>query len=276
VTRHVAIDDVTMRSLERHETASHATPRREMQDLGHAYVLFDRADPDPFWNRMASVRWPGDDAGFDLRLTEMLALFASRGRRPHVWPSPVHGTPGDLVARLVGIGFADTGAGHVMVLDRPEQCGPVAAGERGRGVTVHGIRTAADAAPGDLEAIGAVLAESFGAPASRGPELADDLRATLDDQRVAIVLVRADGEPAACAKATTFDGMTYLSSIGTRVAFRGRGLAALATRHVLAVGRGQTATTAYLGVHSGNTAALRLYERLGFASVGESPDLLLE
>jgi ribosomal protein S18 acetylase RimI-like enzyme len=32
----------------------------------------------------------------------------------------------------------------------------------------------------------------------------------------------------------------------------------------------------YLGVHSGNTAAMRLYERLGFASVGESPDMLLE
>ena len=34
--------------------------------------------------------------------------------------------------------------------------------------------------------------------------------------------------------------------------------------------------TVYLGVFSGNHAALRVYDRLGFASIGESPDLLLE
>ena len=96
------------------------------------------------------------------------------------------------------------------------------------------------------------------------------------------MLVRIDGEPAACAKATSFDGMTYLSSIGTREPFRGQGLAGLATRHAVAIARAAGAGAAggpdlvYLGVHSGNEAALRLYQRLGFASVGESPDLLLE
>jgi ribosomal protein S18 acetylase RimI-like enzyme len=281
VTRHIAIDDATMRSLERHETAAHAIPRREMRDLGHAVVLFDPVDPDPFVNRMASVRWPSDDAGFDLRLTETLALFAAHGRRPHVWPSPVHATPVDLVDRLAACGFSDIGAGHVMVLDRPALCGPVAPGEAGRGVTMHGVRTAADAGPGDLEDVGRVLVESFGAPPWRGPELAEDLRRTLDDPRIAVVLVRVDGEPAASAKATTFAGMTYLSSIGTRDRFRGRGLAGLATRHAVATGRHAPGAAdgpglVYLGVDSGNEPALRLYERLGFASVGESPDMLLE
>jgi ribosomal protein S18 acetylase RimI-like enzyme len=276
VTRYLAIDDAAMRALERHETASHAIPGREMRDLGHAFVLLDHRDPDPFWSRMASVRWPSDEGGFDRHLTAMLALFAANGRLPHVWPSPAHGTPGDLAERLVAHGFTDTGSGHVMVLDRPELCLPVALGEAGRGVTVHGIRAAADAGPDDLEAVGMVLAASFGAPVARGPELANDLRRTLGDPRIAVVLVRVDGEPAACAKATTFDGMTYLSSIGTREEFRGRGLAALATRHALAIGRAGSAGTAYLGVHSHNGPALRLYERLGFASVGESPDMLLE
>jgi ribosomal protein S18 acetylase RimI-like enzyme len=281
VIRHIAIDDATMRSLERHETAAHAIPRREMRDLGHAVVLFDPLDPDPFWNRMASIRWPSDSAGFDLRMTEMLALFAARGRRPHLWPSPLHGTPDDLVERLGASGFADAGAGHVMVLDHPGMCPRVAPGEAGRGVTMHGVRAAADAGPADLGDVGLVLAESFGAPASRGPELADDLRRTVDDPRIVVVLVRIDGEPAACAKATSFDGMTYLSSIGTREQFRGRGLAGLATRHAVALARADAgaargAGLVYLGVHSGNEAALRLYQRLGFASVGESPDLLLE
>lgn len=274
--RRIEIPDATMRSLERHETTSHAIPRREMWDLGHACVLFDPWDPDPFWNRMAGMRWPDDAAGFDRRMTEMLALFAARGRRPHLWPSPAHGTPHDLVDRLVASGFSDVGGGHVMVLDRPESCGPVAPGEAGRGVTLHAIRGPADAGPSDVDDTGMVLAESFGAAPERGPELAGDLQRTLDDPRVLLVLVRVDGEPAACAKATTFGGLTYLSSIGTRIAFRGRGLAGLATRHAVVVGRAGGSSTAYLGVHSGNEPALRLYQRLGFASVGESPDMLLE
>jgi ribosomal protein S18 acetylase RimI-like enzyme len=275
VTGSLQIDETTMRALERHETAAHAIPRREVLELGHAVVLHDPSDAEPFWNRMAAVRWPEDGDAFDQRLVEMLALFAALSRQPHVWPPPVHGTPRDLVQRLEASGFVDVGGGHVMVLHRPELCGPLAPGEAGRGVTVHGIRTAADAGPGDLDEVGLVLAESFETPEARASELADDLRATLDDPRVAIVLVRVDGEPAACAKATTFGGMTYLSSIGTRQAFRGRGLGGYATRHAVAIGRGREPGLVYLGVFSGNAPALRLYERLGFVSLGESPDLLL-
>jgi ribosomal protein S18 acetylase RimI-like enzyme len=276
VIRRIEISDATMRSLERHETTSHSLPRREMRDLGHALTLFDPVDPDPFWNRMAGMRWPDDAARFDHRMTEMLALFAVQGRRPHLWPSPVHGTPVDLVDRLAASGFADIGGGHVMVLDRPEACGPVVPGEAGRGVTLHAIRRLDDAGPHDLDDTGMVLAESFDAPPWRGPELAEDLRNTLDDSRILLTLVRVDGEPAACAKATTFDGLTYLSSVATRAAFRGRGLAGLATRHAVVASRTDGPSTAYLGVHSGNEPALRLYARLGFASVGESPDMLLE
>ncbi len=275
VIRHTAIDDTTMRALERHETRAHAIPGREVRDLGHAVVLHDPRDPDPFWNRMASVRWPDDEEGFDRRLTESLALFAVLGRRPHVWPSPAHSRPVDLAARLEAHGFGAFGAGHVMVLDDPAGSQPVRAGEPGRGVTLHAIRSAADAGATDCDELGMVLAESFGALPGRTQQLAADLRLTLDDPRVVLVLVRVDGEPAASAKATTFDGFTYLSSIGTRDAFRGRGLAGLATRHAMAAAGAREAGRTYLGVFSDNAPALRLYTRLGFASVGESPDMLL-
>jgi ribosomal protein S18 acetylase RimI-like enzyme len=274
VIRSLAIDDATMRRLERHEIHAHAIPRREVRDLGHAVMLYDPHDPDPFWNRLQSVRWPSHEAGFETRLAEVLALFLALGRQPHVWPSPVHSQPADLAARLVASGFGEVGAGHVMVLAEPAAAAPVHPAEPGPSVTLHAIRTAADAGDRDPDDIGRILAESFGALPERGPELALDLRRTLDDQRVVLALVRVDGEPAACAKATTFDGLTYISSIGTREAFRGRGLAGLATRHAMAAAGVREAGRAYLGVMSGNEPALRLYTRLGFASVGESPDML--
>jgi GNAT superfamily N-acetyltransferase len=275
VIRYRAVDDATMRTLERHEMRAHAIPAREVRDLGHALMLHDPRDPDPFWNRLQGVRWPSDEAGFETRLAEALAMFLALGRQPHVWPSPVHSAPEDLARRLVANGFRDIGGGHVMVLDDPSSAAPVRPTEPGHGVTLHAIRTAADAGDGDPDDMGRVLAASFGAAPERGQELALDLRRTLGDPRIVLVLVRVDGEPAACAKATTFDGLTYLSSIGTRDAFRGRGLAGLATRHAMAASGARAAGRTYLGVHSDNEPAIRLYTRLGFASVGESPDMLL-
>lgn len=265
-----------MRRLERHETDAHAIPSREVRDLGDALLLYDARDVDPFWNRLASVRWPDDPAAFDRRLTETLALFGILARRPHVWPSAVHGRPADLVERLEANGFRDIGGGHVMVMRDPSACPAVAPGEAPAGTTIRTIARSSDAWPGDVEAVAGVLAESFGAPPWRARELAVDLEATLDDPRVALVLARVDGEPAAVAKATTFDGLTYLSSIGTRPAFRGRGLGALVTRDAVVAGVARGGHLAYLGVFSGNGTAFRLYERLGFLTIGESPDLLLE
>ena len=89
-------------------------------------------------------------------------------------------------------------------------------------------------------------------------------------------LIRVDGEPAAAAKRATFDGATYLSSIGTRVAYRGRGLGELATAMVTADSVAEGCRWTYLGVFAGNDVAIRLYERLGFVRLGPpAPDLLL-
>lgn len=273
--RQLAIDDATMRTLERHESHAHAIPGRKVIDLGDAVVLHDPRDRDVFWNRMVSVRWPDEPAGFDRRFAAGLALFASLGRTPHVWPSPTGSRPSDLVDRLMVHGFRDVGGGHLMLLADPASCPPVAAGELARDLTLHTIASAADAGPADCDDMGLVLAQAFDALPGRAAELAADLRTTLDDARVTLVLARVHGEPAAVAKATSFGGYTYLSSIGTREAFRGRGLAGLVTRHVLAASGGAVAGRAYLGVFSGNAPALAVYSRLGFASLGQSPDMVL-
>ena len=151
VIRHIAIDDATMRALERHETRAHAIPGREVRDLGHAVVLFDPRDADPFWNRMASVRWPADDAGFDRRLTEALALFAVA--RPAAARLAVAGArpAGDLADAARGARVPRHRRRARDGARRPGGRPPVRPGEPGRGVTLHAIRTAADAAPGDCD-----------------------------------------------------------------------------------------------------------------------------
>jgi ribosomal protein S18 acetylase RimI-like enzyme len=272
----MTLDDATVRALERHETRAHAIPRREVKDQDDCLVLFDPRDPDPFWNRMVSVRWPVEQPAFDRRLADALAFFAILRRAPHVWPSPVHSSPPDLADRLRAHGFRDVGGGHVMVLPDPGRLPPVRPDELGTGVTLTAIGRSADAAGTDLDDIAGVLAGSFGAAPGRAAELAVDLRLTLDDARVTLVLARVDGAPAAVAKATAFDGFTYLSSIGTIDAFRWRGLGGFVTRQAIALGGGLDSRLAYLGVWSGNHTALRLYGRLGFASIGESPDMLLD
>ena len=116
-----------MRRLLLHEARVHADPGPDLRDLGDAILLHDPVEPEPFWNRLEGLRWPVEPGAFDRRLTEMLVLFASLGRQPHVWASPLHDAPADLVARLVANGFRDMGAGGVMVLVDPAPARGVAA-----------------------------------------------------------------------------------------------------------------------------------------------------
>jgi ribosomal protein S18 acetylase RimI-like enzyme len=89
-------------------------------------------------------------------------------------------------------------------------------------------------------------------------------------------MLRVDGEPAAIARRATMAEGSYLSSIGTRPAFRRRGLGALATSLVAADAIEAGSELIHLAVEAVNEPARRLYERLGFAVVGEPAlDLLL-
>src|SRR5256885_1613803 len=100
-----------MRWLAWHEASAHALFGREVRDLGDAWMLYDKTDREPFWNRIAGVSWPEQPGAFDRRLTEVLALFAGLDRIPHVWPTAGFDRPLDLAARLVANGFRDEGGG---------------------------------------------------------------------------------------------------------------------------------------------------------------------
>jgi ribosomal protein S18 acetylase RimI-like enzyme len=121
-----------------------------------------------------------------------------------------------------------------------------------------------------------VLADAFGVDASRLVALENDVLACIARPGCAMLLVRVDGEPAAIARRATNAEGTYLSSIGTRPAFRHRGLGALATLLLVEDALVAGGPLIHLAVEAENEAGRRLYDGLGFAVVGElAPDLLL-
>ena len=270
------IDAAGARWLARHEARCHALSSREVRELGDGVLLYDPADREPFWNRLAGAAWPSAPGAFDHRLAEVLALFGSLDRIPHVWPMPGFDEPPDLVQRLLAHGFVDVGAGMLMALDPEAVALDVAVDPD---VTIERLDGAAprtdDPSP-TIDGIAAVLAQAFTIEQMAVDAIEADTRAAMAIASFHALLVRVDGEPAATVRRTTFDGASYLSSIGTRPAFRGRGLGTLVTslaaQESIAAGSGLT----YLGVFAENDVAQRLYARLGFVPIGgPAPDLLL-
>ncbi len=273
----VEITPEVMRRLLVHEAQVHAVPGRRLRDLGDSVLLSDPIDPEPFWNRLAAVRWPADPDAFDRRLTEILVLFASMARQPHVWPAPIHDTPTDLIARLIVNGFRDMGRGLVMVLADPSgvATSPTASLPPGvaieRVVDLHG--SPADERSGE---IAAVLADAFGIVPERQAAVQAETTASLGHGWFTHYLVRYDGEPAAVARRASFDNLSYLSSIGTAGWARGRGYGRIAAAAAARDALGARSEWTYLGVLAENASAIRLYEGIGFQQVGDaSPDLLL-
>jgi len=270
-----AITPADARWLAWHEARSHGLARREIRDLGDAVLLYDDEDREPFWNRIAGIAWPSEPASFDRRLAEALALFAGLDRLPHVWPLPGFDEPPDLVARLLANGFDDHGAGMFMILDPERWTGTIP--ETGPGIEIERLHLldgpVAERAAADVSS---VLTEAFVVEPVREGALADEALIGLALEEYHACLVRVDGEPAAVARRTSIAGASYLSSIGTVPAFRGRGLGRLVTAIATADALASGSRWTYLGVFEDNDVARRLYASLGYAALGGvAPDLLL-
>jgi ribosomal protein S18 acetylase RimI-like enzyme len=272
-----SIDPATSRWLAWHEAVSHGLIGREVRPLGDAVMLYDPHDREPFWNRIAGIAWPDDPAAFDQRLLEVLALFASLDRTPHVWPLPGLDEPRDLVDRLIGAGFVDAGAGVMMAFNPDRANGGGSRDATRPDVTVERVhRVAGEEASRAARGIAVVLAEAFNVEPYRVRAIEEETLTLLGRDEFHAVLIRVDGEPAATARRTTFAGASYLSSIGTRPGFQGRGLGRVATVAALADAVTAGSRWTYLGVFDDNLVARRMYEALGFEMLGgPAPDLLL-
>lgn len=287
------------RSLVLHEARAQQTPARELRDLGDGWLFHDPSDAEPFWNRLIAPVWPSEPRAFDRRLDEVMTLFATLGRVPHIRPLPLGGTPVDMSTRLRSAGFEVMGADRRMVLTRHGDGDALVEALTARvkhayggtvTVTVSRRETHPEPGPRGPGAEGRawgerrrwavdaslVLADAFGVDAERRVALENDVLACVSRPGCAVLLVSIDGAPAAIARRATTDEGSYLSSIGTRPAYRGRGLGALATALAVRDALEAGSPIVHLAVEADNEQALRLYERLGFATVGEAaPDLLL-
>ncbi|MEP6639141.1 MAG: GNAT family N-acetyltransferase [Chloroflexota bacterium] len=271
------MDAETMRRLLFHEARVHAIPGRDLRDLSDSILLRDPVEREPFWNRLEGLRWPAEPGAFDRRLTEILVLFASIGRTPHIWASPLHDSPTDLVARLGANGFRDMGKGNVMVLADRGPADSTREAPLPDGIQVERLGgVAGPIAEAATSAIVDVLIEAFEVDADRRPTIEGETLASMSHPWFTHYLVRLEGRPAAVARRATFDGASYLSSIGTASWARGRGFASLVTGLATADGLAAASDWIYLGVFADNGGAISMYERSGFERVGEScPDLLL-
>jgi ribosomal protein S18 acetylase RimI-like enzyme len=125
-------------------------------------------------------------------------------------------------------------------------------------------------------ACGAVLAEAFAVDPVRRVALETDVLACVSRRDCTILLLRDDGEPVAVARRATTGGGSYLSSIGTRPAWRERGLGTLITALAVADAIDAGSDLVHLAVDVANEGARRFYEGLGFEIVGDPvPDLLM-
>ncbi|HEX8025666.1 MAG TPA: hypothetical protein VF484_05650, partial [Candidatus Limnocylindrales bacterium] len=196
-----------------HEARAQQTTGRELRDLGDGWLFHDPADPEPFWNRLIAPRWPDAPSGFDRRLDEVITLFSTLDRLPHVRPAPLDSRPPDLPARLRAAGFDVIGSDRRMLLVDPGPCRRI--GERwlahvpgrisvdGQPDRTHPARSAwaSDAA--------LVLGEAFGVDPFRRGALEADVLACVARTGCSVLLIRDDDEPVAMARRATVGKGSY-------------------------------------------------------------------
>jgi len=265
-----------LRFLEVHPVRAVSIAGRGWRDFGDSVMLFSAGEKEPFFNRLTAVRWPEDAQAFDARLGRAFAFFEALDRKPYIWAIPTLSTPTDLRARLIANGFVDQGGGYDMLLVRdPSEVADV---PLPRGAVLERWNNPAGPDRAALaEALAVVIGESFSIPETRRANLAVEIELTLQRPYFHAYLLRIDGEPVATGERYTFDGASYLSSISTRPAWRDRGFARLITLALARESIAAGANLVYLGVYADNVPAIRLYDRLGFSTLGpRSADMLQE
>ena len=228
---------------------------RESVRIGPFTATFDRVDD----NRYLSYAVP--DAGAEPSpgdVAELVGAYRSRDRVPRLEYLPQLAPAVEPV--LMAAGFEVEGRLPLMT------CFDAAEVRRN---DVDGIELVEPATDGDYRGAAAAQSEAYGGTGPPSQHAIDSLRRSAAAGGV-VVLARdaATGEPAGAGTCTApEDGLTELTSVGVRAAFRRRGIAEALTGR-LAEGAFAAGMAGVFLMAAGEGEA-RIYARAGFTRAGE-------
>ncbi|MGD0410056.1 MAG: GNAT family N-acetyltransferase [Candidatus Limnocylindrales bacterium] len=259
----VACAALTMRTPERGPpvdvVAIHAYLRasarrwRECEQIGPFLASYSRTSSNPYLNYAI----PDDGAEPSARdVTELIDAYVHRGLKPRLEYIP------DLAPAvepaLIAAGFKAEGRLALMGF------GP---DDPGSAVVPAGIELVAPDSDGDLHAVRLVQHEAYEEADQPGEQEVRSLRRSLASGGGA-VLARTvvDRIPVGAGEYTPIvDGVTEVTSIGVRPAYRRRGIAAAMTSWLARAAHASAATTLFLMASEDEE---RIYARVGFVTEG--------
>jgi ribosomal protein S18 acetylase RimI-like enzyme len=228
---------------------------RESRRIGPFTATFNLDDD----NRYLSYAVPDEGAEPSPGdVADLVAAYRSRERLPRLEYIPQLAPAVEPV--LLTAGFQVEGRLPLMT------CAGV---EEVRRIAVEGIELVAPASDEELRGAASVQSEAYGEQGPPSKHAVDALRRTVEAGGVVVLARDAEtGEPAGAGTCTApEDGLTELTSVGVRAAFRRRGIAEAMT--------GWLAERAFAAGMSGvflmaaGDAEARIYARAGFARSGE-------
>ncbi|MEY9844815.1 GNAT family N-acetyltransferase [Streptacidiphilus sp. MAP5-3] len=231
---------------------AHLRRRPEVVETGGFVIGIDPATTSPYVNYATPL--PGSDpTGADVR--QLVAAFRERGLLPRLEFAPDAAPAVEPALRAVGF---TTEQEHVYLVCTP---GTLLASESPRPAVETPVSDT------DFAALDSALAEAFGREFEPSPEGAARLRRTQENGG-AVRFVRApDGSCAGGALCSApAVGTAELAGVGTRPAFRGRGIAQAVTEALARAAFARGAASAWL--EFSGEGSRRVYERVGFRPQG--------
>ena len=118
----------------------------------------------------------------------------------------------------------------------------------------------------DIPRLAEIEAEAFSMPwTSR------DFKNLLSYSYCCYVVAVADGQVAGCAGFSNACGVANIDNVVVAAEFRGKGIARRMLQELIAAGEAEQVEAFTLEVRVSNTAAIHIYEKLGFVSEGIRP-----
>lgn len=118
----------------------------------------------------------------------------------------------------------------------------------------------------DIPRLAEIEAESFSMPWS-----AQDFKNLLSYSYCTYVVAVADGQVVGCCGFSNACGVACIDNVVVAADFRGKGIAQMMLRELIAAGEAEHVEAFTLEVRVSNTAAIHLYEKFGFVSEGIRP-----